>query len=71
MSKYKFKLEFDLEIDLKDTIFADDEELDENTLRNYWYFWFTENANEDLRDFLKEYQATLIDYTIKNIVEKI
>ena len=71
MSKYKFKLEFDLEIDLKDTIFADDEELDENTLRNYWYFWFTKNANEDLRDFLKKYQATLIDYTIKNIVEKI
>ena len=70
MSKYKFTLEFDLEIDLKDTIFANDEELNENTL-DYWFFWFAENANKDLQYFFKEYQATLVDYTYKNIAEKI
>tara|TARA_R100000773_G_C4191777_1_gene97433 strand:+ start:74 stop:289 length:216 start_codon:yes stop_codon:yes gene_type:complete len=71
MSKYKFTLEFELEIDLKNTIFANDEELNANTLDNYWFFWFSENANKDLKDFFKEYDTTLTDYTIKNIAEKI
>lgn len=57
MSKYKFNVELDLEIDLKS---------DEKKFKNYLYFWLLNNANEHLEDFLKEYEATLINYRIEN-----